>query len=296
MQEEQTLHELLSAAQPTHREAATIAANLARYLSSIHSGGGAYLRLSPHTVIVERGLNVHLRSDPGPDGAGEASGYRAPEQVRGGEGDWRSDCWSLGVLFCRLYGGESPFRIGPGESLEAFLLSEEPADLTTLTGPAAGDAQRILELTLAKEPAARYSSTAELVSDLDSLCRRLVSRSAVGGGVPTADAAPSPVARTPARGQDDLRSAVAERRAEWAQGDSPNLWLWVGLPSVALLALLGLLLYCGGGPENGSTNAGGNVQALPERFDVSESSEAGRKATVESRAVDAGFLAGERPR
>ena len=258
-----SLAAFLARAPPTYLEAATIAANLARNLISVHSGGEAFLCLSPRTVIIDQGLNVHLRSV-----AGEAEeddlAYRAPEQLGGGEGDWRSDCWSVGAILYQLYTGQAPFRGATRQALEASILSDEPTELPVLAGGLAAEVDRILRRTLAKEPAKRYESITDLVADLNGLCRRLVSRSAIGGGVPTAE--------TP-RPRKDLRTALAEKRARWARGEPPSWWSVAALPVATLFVIVALLLYCGRRPEVGSVEHGGNANAPVERLQDSRSLE-----------------------
>jgi serine/threonine protein kinase len=264
----QSLAAFLSTTQPTHLEAATIAANLARHLMSVHSGGEAFLCLSLDTVIVEEGLNVHLRSLAAEAEAAEGDlAYRAPEQLDGGNGDWRSDCWSVGAIFYQLYTGQAPFRGVTRQALEASILSDEPTELPVLAGDLAAEVHRILRRCLAKAPAERYAGIADLVAELNGLCRRLVSRSAVGGGVPTV--AESPKA-TPAQDAplptESFRTALAERRAEWARGKPPSWWSLAALPVATVFVIVALLLYCGRKPEIGSEEAGGNAGSPVERL------------------------------
>ena len=95
--------------------------------------------------------------------------YMSPEQIQGKSLDGRSDLFSLGVIFYMLLTGERPFY---GDSITAIsykIIHSEPIPARTLNPVVPDDWNRVLFHLLAKDPAQRYQTGAELVSDLNLL-------------------------------------------------------------------------------------------------------------------------------
>ncbi|MCE7872334.1 hypothetical protein DYH09_18410 [bacterium CPR1] len=84
--------------------------------------------------------------------------YMAPEQIRGGELDFRADLYALGVLLYETLTGRLPFDHPDLMALVCAILHEEPPP------PGVGDAlDRLVLKLLAREPADRYQSAGELL-------------------------------------------------------------------------------------------------------------------------------------
>jgi YVTN family beta-propeller protein len=148
--------------------AVAICAQVAAALDAAHARGLVHRDVKPSNVLLDGSEHVYLadfglsrRLDaPGtPVGAGLSLGtpaYAAPEQIQGGEVDGRADVYSLGCVLCECLTGEAPFK---GDSELAVLwahLQEEP--------PAPPGLEDVIPRALAKDPAERYASCAELVS------------------------------------------------------------------------------------------------------------------------------------
>lgn len=244
----ESLDAFLARGRPSAQAAAQIAANLARYLSSMHSVGKPYLRLSPRTVFVDRGFNVHLDASAGLGLSEDDPAYRAPEQIRGEETDWRTDAWGVGALFYRMFCGQDPFWGGSTAELEAAILREEPAELALLTGTLSGQVESVLTRCLAKSPVDRYETSDDLVRDLETVCRAMVSRAPGIGGVPGAEDRPGrPVAPPALLSDNEILRRVQARRSQWVQKETVSWWSISALPAAALLLLAAMLLYCGVG-------------------------------------------------
>ena len=97
--------------------------------------------------------------------------YMAPELLRGGTSDERSDIWALGVLLHEMVAGRRPFAGQTGLELSSAILREPPAPLPSRVP---GTVVRIVGRCLAKDPGHRYQRASEVraaleISPLDSV-------------------------------------------------------------------------------------------------------------------------------
>jgi tetratricopeptide (TPR) repeat protein len=95
--------------------------------------------------------------------------YMSPEQVLADplELDVRSDVYALGIILYELLSGRLPYTISRQihEAARA-IREEEPARLSSINRTYRGDIETIVAKSLEKDKARRYSSAAELASDL----------------------------------------------------------------------------------------------------------------------------------
>lgn len=92
--------------------------------------------------------------------------YNSPEQVLGLPLDIRSDIFSLGAILYHALTGKAPFEGGPTE-VGKKLVESDPISMTELN---AGIPERFVVVcrkALAKDPARRYRTPAEMLKDLD---------------------------------------------------------------------------------------------------------------------------------
>ncbi|MCL4847840.1 MAG: tetratricopeptide repeat protein [Acidobacteria bacterium] len=94
------------------------------------------------------------------------AGYMSPEQAAGHPVDFRSDQFALGTILYEMITGRRAFkRDTPVQTISAVIESDpEPLGTLNDTFPAPG--RWIVERCLAKDPAGRYASTADLANDL----------------------------------------------------------------------------------------------------------------------------------
>ena len=92
--------------------------------------------------------------------------YLAPELLRGGVADKRSDVWALGVLFYEMAAGTLPFRGSTPFDLTAAILDGSPAPLPAkLPMPV----RAVIARCLARDPAQRYQHAGEVRVALETL-------------------------------------------------------------------------------------------------------------------------------
>jgi predicted ATPase/tRNA A-37 threonylcarbamoyl transferase component Bud32 len=94
--------------------------------------------------------------------------YLAPEQIEKGHSDERSDLYALGCLVYACLTGTPPF-VREHEAALLWAHLKEPAPLPSEAHPELGDAfDWVIERALAKDPAERFQSAAELAVALAS--------------------------------------------------------------------------------------------------------------------------------
>jgi serine/threonine protein kinase len=88
----------------------------------------------------------------------------APEQAEGKPVDQRADVFSFGVVLYEMLSGVQPFRRDSVSGTLAAILRDEPPALDATRVPPA--IRQVIQCALQKNPEARYTSGAELVSAL----------------------------------------------------------------------------------------------------------------------------------
>jgi TolB-like protein/Flp pilus assembly protein TadD len=92
--------------------------------------------------------------------------YMAPEQLRGGRPDTRSDVYSAGVVLYEMVTGRRPFRETFLSRLVEAILHQPSVPPSKINAAVSPELERIILKCLQKEPNNRYQSAAELEEDL----------------------------------------------------------------------------------------------------------------------------------
>jgi serine/threonine protein kinase len=160
----------------SHEVTRRVLHDLADALDYAHRRGVVHRDVKPDNILIERETERAILADFGIAKRSDVDAqltpwgmilgtpeYMSPEQAAGQSPlDGRSDLYSVGVIGYRMLSGRMPFeRINSGNVLYT-LSTQEPARLSGATPSAPASLMRAITRCLAKEPADRFSSAAEL--------------------------------------------------------------------------------------------------------------------------------------
>ena len=148
---------------------------IARGLRAIHAEGIIHRDLKPGNImfradgslaIADFGIAKRVNETQDLTAASGVLGtpsYLSPEQAMGLTLDFRSDLYSAGIIFFELLAGRKPYR---ADSPAGLVYQHLHAEIPRLPGTLA-TLQPVIDLLLAKDPAGRFGSAAELLETLD---------------------------------------------------------------------------------------------------------------------------------
>jgi WD40 repeat protein/predicted Ser/Thr protein kinase len=151
-----------------------------------HDQGVIHRDLKPANILVEetgqpkvldfgvaRAIDADLLTGAGLTQTGQLLGtpsYMSPEQMTGNSAaiDHRADVYALGVILFELAAHRLPYRLENRPLAEAtrLIVEEDSPRLGWLNPDLRGDVETIAAKALAKDPARRYASAADLAADL----------------------------------------------------------------------------------------------------------------------------------
>ena len=148
--------------------------------------------------------------------------YMAPEQFVTGQSSVQSDVWALGVILYELVSGRHPFARPDAEDFQAIraIQFSDPPDLSEVVAEISPELRSVIAACLEKNPAARYTSAAEVREALKTIMKALQFETGV---IPGDAAANLPTTKAEAEKRSTgILSMLAERFRESAGDKEPQ--------------------------------------------------------------------------
>jgi len=166
------------------RRAVDIATQIARGLAAAHDKGIVHRDLKPENVFLVHDGQVKILdfglAKATPDARGETvaatdpgtvmgtAGYMAPEQVRGGAVDARTDLFALGAVLYEMLSGRGAFQRATAAETMTAVLKEDPPELSASRADLPPALEHVVRHCLERNPAERFQSARDLVFNLQS--------------------------------------------------------------------------------------------------------------------------------
>jgi len=173
-----SLQERLDASGPLEvKEILRIGTQAARALAAAHAQGVVHRDIKPANILLENSIERVKLTDFGlaraiDDVSLTQSGiiagtpqYMAPEQARGEPVDARSDLFSLGAVLYAMASGRSPFRADSAMAVLKRVCDDRHRSIRELNPDIPDWLEAVIDRLLAKDPADRFQTAAE-VADL----------------------------------------------------------------------------------------------------------------------------------
>jgi serine/threonine-protein kinase len=240
--------------------AADLAAAVCAALGAAHAKGLIHRDIKPSNIMLARDGRVKVMDFgvartltasvtlTGSVGIVGTAKYMSPEQARGASVDGRSDLYSLGVCLYECLSGRPPFEGDSPVAIATRHVYATPPPLRSLRPDLPPAYEAVTARAMAKDPANRYQTAAELAEDL----RRARSGLAVAAPRPA-----EPVAPRTGPGPTALElvpaDAVVPERPARTPSRSGRLLRWPVVIGLAVLA--GVALFLLGWPPSGRPEA-----------------------------------------
>src|SRR6202522_728154 len=162
----------------TQKKAKDLALQICSGLKEAHAQGIVHRDLKPENVMIDGSGNLKIM-DFGIARSMEAvtrqtgamvgtPAYMAPEQVSGSPVDYRTDIYSLGLMLYEMFTGKPAFSAENAIAVALKQMREDPAPPRTIDPSIPVPLERIMLKCLAKEPAKRFQTVADLESALQT--------------------------------------------------------------------------------------------------------------------------------
>jgi eukaryotic-like serine/threonine-protein kinase len=173
--EGQTLQQLLAQGPLPIGQVVSYCEQAGAALDHAHARAIIHRDIKPANIMVQAGVvkvtdfGVAKSGAAGMTSTGQVLGtpqYLAPEVVRGGVANARSDIFSLGVVLYEMLTGQRAFAGDNVSTVIYRIMAEQPPAPSSIVSSVPAGVNYVVQKALAKEPDERYRSCAELVADL----------------------------------------------------------------------------------------------------------------------------------
>lgn len=175
-----TLEDLIDSRAPVPvSDACRLITQICEALDHVHQSGIVHRDLKPNNILIDKYDNpkvtdfgvARLVQESGLTLEGSLIGtpsYMSPEQAAGKATDFRSDIYSLGIIFYELLSGSPPFA---GESVAVLLqqISDQPSPLTGRIDGVEENVEKIVMAMLEKNPDDRLSDYQDILKKLQAI-------------------------------------------------------------------------------------------------------------------------------
>jgi non-specific serine/threonine protein kinase len=179
-----TLKDLRRQGPVTNKQIIQIATQIADGLAHAHDRDIVHRDIKPQNIMVttegramildfglaRRGTQESLSGTTSTAGT---AAYISPEQAQGQPATAASDLFSLGVVLYELVAGEAPFKGDHPAAVVYSIVHEDPPPVLQVAPETPPALAAIIESLLAKDPAKRPASAAELAESLRRVAREL---------------------------------------------------------------------------------------------------------------------------
>lgn len=223
---------------------------LAPALDAAHAKGIIHRDLKPGNILFDQYGNAFL-SDFGIARLAQSSGttltggnilgtpaYMSPEQVQGDkEIDGRSDIYSMGVILFQMLTGNAPYQATtPARVMMMHILEPIPQILKVKSDlPAA--LQDVLNKAMAKEPADRFNTAAEMAAALETIL--FTATPPRGAATVVSPALPKPTIEKARAEQRAAPTSIGAQPAAVKKKGFPVFgWILLGLIALGIIGIL----------------------------------------------------------
>lgn len=178
--EGETLAHIIDQGELAPDQILNISLQILKGLEKAHAAGIVHRDIKPGNIVFSNDDNLKLvdfgiaklvndMNLTSPTGNVGTLPYMSPEQALGDEVDHRSDLFSFGIILYEMITGQHPFRGEYEQAVGYRLLNENPPHVSSIRPDIPDKLDAIVSRCLEKDRNRRFSSAAEIITDLEAV-------------------------------------------------------------------------------------------------------------------------------